>query len=127
MVDRVFDRRRLQKMGIGAIQERVNALEQQIGAMESALDKVESTGFLWLVNEYLPAERRRIEVDRSVIAPDDGIKQAMAQGQINEIGLIQEELPALRSRRDELTALLKLAREAEANWYKRNGKKQGVA
>lgn len=124
MVTRMFDVRTMSKQGIGSIQARIGEIEQRIAAITTILDKINTVEFKWLVNEYLPAERRRIESERGTIPPGDVEKQCMAQGQLNEIDSIQNELPALELVADRLNQDLSQAREAEALWYKRNGKRK---
>lgn len=120
----MFDVRTMSKQGIGSIQARIGEIEQRIAAITTILDKINTVEFKWLVNEYLPAERRRIESERGTIPPGDVEKQCMAQGQLNEIDSIQNELPALELVADRLNQDLSQAREAEALWYKRNGKRK---
>lgn len=121
---RGYDERALMKSGIGAIQGLIGDLEARIDAANKIVDKIDSPEFNWLVQTYLPAERRRIETERSQVPPADTVKQCMVQGQLNEIDVIQNELPAMQARIDAMMSQLKVARGAEAAWYKRNGKRK---
>lgn len=122
MMQRISDVRALDKSGIGSIQARIADIEEKRNAVEKVLDKLETQEFTWLIKEYLPSERRRIESERGSIPPGDVEKQCMVQGQLNEIDHIQNELPAMIHLMDELSAMLATAREAEARWYKKQGK-----
>jgi hypothetical protein len=112
-----FQQRRLLQFGIGAIQGQIAALEQSIAAVEAGLKHRETPEYQWLVRQYLPARRRQKLEARCEIPPDDSIKQAMAQGQINELELQIGELSEIEAELVVLRERLDIAREAEAKWH----------
>ncbi len=122
----VLAEKRLATMGIGFIQAEIKATEAQIQVVEEQVARRESPDYQWLILKYLPAERMRLLVARCDIPPDDGIKQAIAQGQINEIQHIQEELVSLEQTLSMLQDRLNTVRRAEKDYFrnKQNGDQQ---
>ena len=118
-----FHQQRLVSYGIGTIQGQIATLEQAIAAIEEGLKQYESPAFQWLVKQYLPSRRAAKLEARCEISPDDSIKQAMAQGQINEIDAQMDELSEMRGQLDTLRERLDIARQAEAKWFQSRGHK----
>jgi len=114
----VLAEKRLVTMGIGFIQGEIKATETQIQALEEQIARRESPEYQWLIQKYLPAERMRLLVARCEIPPDDGIKQAIAQGQINEIQHIQEELISLDQTLTMLQDRLSTLRRSEKDYFR---------
>lgn len=116
-----YQQRRLVELGIGQIQGQIASLQEQILAVEEGIKLAESPEFLWLTKSYLPARRRYKIEARCEIPPDDAIKQAMAQGQINELESQMGEIAELRSTLSTLQERLDIAREAESKWHQSRG------
>ena len=114
----VLAEKRLATMGIGFIKCELKSIEAQIQVVEAQVARRESPDYQWLIREYLPNERMRLLIARCDIPPDDGIKQAIAQGQINEIQHIQEELVSLDQTLAMLQDRLNTVRRAEKDYFR---------
>jgi hypothetical protein len=122
-VNNFYQQQRLVSYGIGTIQGQIATLEQSIAAIEEGIKLRETPAFQWHLKKYLPARRAQKLEARCDIPPDDSIKQAMAQGQINEIDGQIEEISELQSQLNTLRERLDIARQAEAKWFKSKGQR----
>jgi len=90
-------KRTIAQMNIDQQRVVLDNLEEGIAALEEILDKIETVEFRWLVERFLPSERRRISEERNSINPQDSIKQAICTGQINEISHLTDLLEDVKS------------------------------
>ena len=123
LVQKYRQSRAFNQMGLGQILEAIQTLEQEIATLRAGLAHFESTEWKWLTENLLPREHQRIAMARSVISPEDSIKQAIAQGQINEIIHLQSILLDGKQRIETLQTQLESARETEAKLRKRSQNK----
>lgn len=110
------------KMGLGQLINTIQDLESEIAGLEKAQARFTSPEWIWLTEVFFPLEIRRIEHERSSIPPDDAGKQAIVQGQINEILHLQEILINANMTLEMLRTQLKLGRETEAKLRQRSNK-----
>ena len=65
------------KQDVVALHEKRQDLRDVIEALQEAQDKCESDGFRWLIEKFLPADRRRVHVERANIQRDDPHYEAL--------------------------------------------------
>ena len=95
MVQRYHTRRALSLLPIAQIQEQLDIVRQRLDILFTIRERMHSKEYQWLIREYLPNERRRIMNERNQLPPGDTVKQAMAQGQINQVDKLLEDLHTL--------------------------------
>ena len=101
----------------------IGELQGEINNLQKVANNIDSDSWRWMTEVMLPTEMRRIEHGRNEIDPDDGIKQAMAQGQINEIIHLQEISGSVIATLNQLQSQIEIARETETKLRKRSEKR----
>lgn len=106
----------------GGITERISLLEAKVYACEKALDHLQSDEWQWLTEEFFPYERCRIHIERENVPPDDPVKQALVQGQLNEIKELSQRCNEIEQERNFAVKELNRARQKRAELAARREK-----
>lgn len=116
-------KRTFSQMGLGQLINTIQDIQAEIEGLQKAQERFNSLEWIWLTEVFFPLEIRRIEHERSSIPPDDAGKQAIVQGQINEILHLQDILINANMTLEMLQTQLRVGRETEAKLRQRSNKK----
>ena len=107
----------------GGLSEQIELLESKVYACDKALNHLQSDEWKWLIEEFFPYERCRIHLERENIPPDDSVKQAIVQGQLNEIKELSRRCIDMERERDHAIKELNRARQKRAELAERRERK----
>ncbi len=121
--------RALSQMGISQLQSMAGSLEENLEALENLRENLDNPSYKWLVEKFLPAERRRISDARSEIQLDEKYRdrQLVIDGQIAQIDSQIEKLTDIEQSITMAQNRLNQVNQAIKVWANRNRERKITA
>src|SRR3990167_10685899 len=101
IIAQIRDRRKLRAEDVASLTARAEYIEAQAESLEKFIATLDTPSWNAVVR-FLAAKLREKEHARSDIPPADTIRQAMVQGQINQIGELANVLENAKADREQL-------------------------